>query len=79
MAKPIVDGLERELEGQARVVRLSALSQVGLKAARRYGVMGMPTFLIFDGQGELIGRQAGFPNRSEIKALVTALNSKPDR
>jgi len=31
----------------------------------------VPTFLIFDGQGELIGRQVGYPNRSEIKALVT--------
>jgi thioredoxin-related protein len=71
MAKPIVDGLERELEGQARVVRLSALNAMGQEVAQRYGVRGVPTFLIFDGQGELIGRQVGFPNRSEIKTLVT--------
>ena len=71
MAKPIVDGLERELEGQARVVRLSALNAMGQEVAQRYDVRGVPTFLIFDGQGELIGRQVGFPNRSEIKALVT--------
>jgi len=69
--KPIVDGLERELEGQARVVRLSALSQMGQEMARRHGVRGVPTFLIFDGQGALIGRQVGFPNRNEIKALIT--------
>jgi thioredoxin-related protein len=71
MAKPIVDGLERELEGQARVVRLSALNALGQEVAQRYDVRGVPTFLIFDGQGELIGQQVGFPNRSEIKALVT--------
>ena len=71
MAKPIVDGLERELEGQARVVRLSALNAMGQEIAHRYGVRGVPTFLIFDGQGELIGRRVGFPNRSDIKALVT--------
>ena len=71
MVKPIVDGLERELEGQARVVRLSALNAMGQEIAQRYDVRGVPTFLIFDGQGELIGRQVGFPNRSEIKALVT--------
>ena len=71
MAKPIVDGLERELEGQARVVRLSALNAMGQEVAQRYDVRGVPTFLIFDGQGELIGRQVGFPNRSDIKALVT--------
>ena len=65
-----MDGLERELEGQARVVRLNVLSQMGREMARRYGVRGMPTFLVFDGQGDLVGRQAGFPDRSEIKALV---------
>jgi thioredoxin-related protein len=65
-----VDGLERELEGQARVVRLSVLSQTGRDVARRYGVMGIPTFLVFDGQGDLIGRDVGFPNRNKIKTLV---------
>jgi hypothetical protein len=48
-----VDGLERELEGRARVVRLSAFSKVGQEVAQRYAVRGVPTFLIFDGQGEL--------------------------
>jgi thioredoxin-related protein len=65
-----VDGLERDLEGQARVVRLSLLSRVGQGVAQRYGVRGVPTFLIFDGQGDLIGREAGLPDRNKIKALV---------
>ena len=67
----MVDGLERELEGQARVVRLSALGPLGREVAQRYSVMGVPTFLIFDGQGELIDRQVGFPDRDGIIALVT--------
>jgi len=70
MAKPIVDGLERELEGQAQVVRLSILSGPGREMARRHGIMRVPTFLIFDGQGNLIGRQAGLPDRGKIKSLV---------
>lgn len=65
-----MDGLERELEEQARVVRLSVLSHAGREVARRYGVRGVPTFLIFDGQGDLVGRQVGFPDRDAIKALV---------
>ena len=65
-----MDGLERELEGRARVVRLSILSPTGREVARRYGVMGLPTFLMFDSQGDLIGRDAGFPDRSKIKTLV---------
>lgn len=70
MAKPIVDRLERELEGQARVVRLSVLSEMGREVAQRHGVRGVPTFLVFDGQGNLIERQVGFPDRGKIKALV---------
>ena len=66
-----MDGLERDLEGQARVVRLSVLSSMGQELAHRHGVMGVPTFLIFDGQGNLVERQVGFPDRGKIKALVT--------
>ena len=66
-----MDGLEKDLDGQARVVRLSVLSELGREVAQRYDVRGVPTFLIFDGQGELIERQVGFPDRDGIKALVT--------
>jgi len=66
-----VDGLERELEGQARVVRLSVLSELGQQVAQRHDVRSVPTFLVFDGQGNLIERQVGFPDRGRIKALVT--------
>ncbi|OQY16593.1 MAG: hypothetical protein DRI77_04605 [Chloroflexi bacterium] len=66
-----MDGLERDLENQARVVRLSVLSKLGQQIAQRHGVRGVPTFLIFDGQGNLIERQTGFPNKNKIKALLT--------
>jgi len=65
-----VDGLERDLEGQAAVERLSILSELGRDVAQRYGVRTVPTFLIFDGKGTLIGRQVGFPDRGEIEALL---------
>jgi thioredoxin-related protein len=45
--------------------------QVGQDVARRYDVRGVPTFLVFDGQGNLIGRDVGMPDRDKIKALVT--------
>ena len=67
-----MDGLERDLEGQAQVARLSILSQVGREVAQRYGVRSVPTFLIFDGEGTLIGREVGFPNRGRIISLVNA-------
>ncbi|MEA3340498.1 MAG: thioredoxin family protein [Chloroflexota bacterium] len=65
-----MDRLERELEGQARVVRLSILSKIGREAAQRHGVRGVPTFLVFDDRGDLIERQIGFPDRNKIKGLV---------
>ncbi len=65
-----MDGLERELEGQARVVRLSVLSELGQEVAQLHEVRSVPTFLVFDGQGKLIERQVGFPDRGKIKALV---------
>lgn len=70
MAKPIVDRLERELEGRARVVRLSAFDAVGREVARRYDVRGVPTFLIFDGKGNLVGREVGLPDRDRVRGLV---------
>jgi thioredoxin-related protein len=73
LAKPVVDRLERELEGRARVVRLGVFDGTGQEMARRYDVRGVPTFLIFDGQGNLIGRDAGMPDRDRIKALVAGL------
>ena len=53
------------------MVRLSAFDGVGQEVARRYDVRGVPTFLIFDAQGNLIGRDAGMPDRNKIKTLVT--------
>ena len=65
-----MDGIERELKGQARVVRLSVLGELGQEVAQRHGVRSVPTFLVFDGQGKLIGQQVGLPDRAKIKALV---------
>jgi thioredoxin-related protein len=66
----MVDRLERGLEGQAQVVRLDVLSKVGNEIARRYNVASLPTFLVFDGDGNLIERQVGMPDLLRIKALI---------
>jgi thioredoxin-like negative regulator of GroEL len=71
MAKPIVDGLERDLEGRASVARLDILSDPGRAVAVKYDVQAVPTFLVFDEDGTLIAREVGIPNRKEIGALVT--------
>ena len=75
-AKPIVNGIERDLEGRAAVVRLDLLSAEGRRIARRYDVRAIPTILVFDrGKGPLF-RQMGMPDRKEIVGKVLALESK---
>jgi thioredoxin-related protein len=73
LAKPVVDRLERDLEGQAQVLRLSAFSSVGRQLASRYGVRGVPTFLLFDGAGEVVHYQVGRLDANRIQVEIDAL------
>lgn len=75
----MVDRLEREVDGQARVVRLDVFGKVGSELAKQHNVASMPTFLIFDGDGTLLARQIGIPDRVKIKALVTDAAARPER
>ncbi|MGD9374480.1 MAG: thioredoxin family protein [Anaerolineae bacterium] len=73
MAKPVVDRLERDLEGEARVLRLSVWGSVGRELAARYGVRGVPTFLLFDGTGQMVHRQVGKLDADRVKAEIDSL------
>lgn len=65
-----MDRLERDLEGQAEVLRLNVMSRAGAALAQRYGVRGVPTMLVFDGSGQVVYFQAGAPDREAIMAAV---------
>jgi thioredoxin-related protein len=73
MAKPVVDRLERDLQGEAQVLRLSARGSVGRQLVIRYGVRGVPTFLLFDGSGEMIHYQVGHLDAQRIKTELDSL------
>ena len=68
-----MDGLARTLEGQAQVLRLSVMDDVGGELAMRYGVRGVPTFVLLDGAGEAVLKQVGMPDRAEIVVAVKKL------
>jgi thioredoxin-related protein len=68
-----VDGLERDLEGQAQVLRLSVLDDVGGQLAMRYGVRGVPTFVLLDGTGSVVLAQGGMPDKESIQITVARL------
>lgn len=72
MAKPAVDRLERELNGTAKVLRIDVMSQTGLALAQEYGVRAVPTFIVFDGKGQVVYAQAGLPDRAAIREAVQA-------
>ena len=66
-----MDRLERDLEGQAPVLRLNVRDAAGRDVMRAYGVYSVPTFLVFDGAGNLLFRQGGsFPNVAIIEEWV---------
>ena len=68
-----MDRLERDLRGQAAVLRLSAGSQVGRELAARYGVRGVPTFLLFDGEGNVVHYQVGRLDPTRIKTEIEVM------
>ena len=66
MAKPIVNGIEKDVEGRAKVIRVNMLSKLGREIARSCDVKAVPTTIIFDGAGTESYRHAGLPNRKDI-------------
>jgi thioredoxin-like negative regulator of GroEL len=73
VAKPIVDGLERDLNGKANVVRLDLLSSVGRQAAYQYGVRAVPTIILVDGSGEVKHTQYGLIRAGAVEEEVNQL------
>jgi hypothetical protein len=66
-----VDGIEKDLQGRAAVVRLNMLSKVGREVASRYGVPAVPTILVVEADTGVIYRHTGVPNRHEVVAQIT--------
>ena len=73
LAKPVVDGLERDLQGQAQVLRLGVMDDVGGTLALRYGVRGVPTLVVLNGAGEVVLKQTGMLDRAAVTAAVEGL------
>jgi thioredoxin-like negative regulator of GroEL len=79
MAKPIVDGLERDLAGQATVLRLDVMSQPGREAAAFYGVKGVPTLIVVDGQGTPVLTQVGLIRSEPVRQKIDQPAGNPQR
>jgi len=69
MARPAVDGIERDLKDQVPVVRLNVRENVGATLASRLGVRGVPTLIVWQ-DGERL-RLVGRINRSAVVQAAT--------
>ena len=52
-AKPFVDGLERELDGKAQILRADIRSDVGADLAERFGIHTVPAFVVLTPDGKV--------------------------
>ena len=70
-----MDGLTEDLQGHADVLLIDLLGEIGKQTAGRYNVKSVPTFLVFDGQGNVVLRQTGRPDTDAIKAKIAELEA----
>ncbi|MFO7697185.1 MAG: hypothetical protein R6X16_08515 [Anaerolineae bacterium] len=71
MAKPAVDGLQKDLEARGlTLIRLNVRDTVGAQLARGYGVQGVPTLAVFDGAGDIALSQLGHVNPGEALLAI---------
>lgn len=66
MAKPIVNGIPEQTNNSVEVIHLNLLVGAGREAAGRYGVRVVPATVLLDNQGQLLDRQTGRPNASQL-------------
>lgn len=60
-------------------MRLDVMSQVGRQAARRFGVRGLPTLVLVDGQGQVALTQVGLLRPGQVQSQVDELISTEGR
>ena len=66
MTKPVVDGLDKQLEGRVRIVRKDVASPAGKKLASKVGIDLVPTLIGYDAEGVERFRIGRAPNRVEL-------------
>jgi thioredoxin 1 len=67
MMKPVVDELAKQYEGKLRIVTMDTDQYPDVMT--QYGVMGLPTFILFDG-GQPVKRIIGYTPRQKMEAQL---------
>lgn len=64
---PVIEELAHEFEGKAQVTKLDV--DVSGDIAQRYGVMSIPTILVFR-DGQLVDKTVGLSDKASLVALL---------
>lgn len=67
LAGPVIEELAKEYEGKIKIGKLHV--DENPKMAQKYGVMSIPTVVIFKEEKE-VKRQIGFPGKEKYKELI---------
>jgi thioredoxin-related protein len=71
-----VDGIKRGHRGQLNVVYVDIIQAQGKELAREYGVMGTPTLLLLDSEGNQVNMLRGAVSQSMLELAVEDLLSR---
>jgi len=70
MMMPILDELEKEYEGELRIVFHDVWTQEGRPYAEKYGIRGIPTQVFLDSDGKEFFRNVGFFPKDRILEVI---------
>ena len=65
-----MDGLERDLQGELKVIRLDVNSEAGRELGARWRAGFTPTFILFDGAGRETWRTLGALDPGVVRAAL---------
>ncbi|MBI2017563.1 thioredoxin [Candidatus Daviesbacteria bacterium] len=64
---PIIDEIEKELEGKIEIERINVDEKPGISS--KYGVMSIPTYVI-EKDGKEVGRKIGVTSKQDLLSLL---------
>lgn len=67
IAGPVIEELAKEYGGKIKAGKLNV--DENPQVAQQYGIMGIPTVIIFNG-GKEAKRQVGFPGKEEYRKMI---------
>ncbi|MBI2019293.1 thioredoxin [Candidatus Daviesbacteria bacterium] len=67
MMNPVIEELEKELSGKVEVVKINVDEKP--EEASRYGVMGIPTYIVLKNDQEA-GRKIGVTSKADLLKLL---------